>query len=72
MVSQTEALLWTDGRYFLQAEKELQEGWQLKKILENEKRWFEHVIHHYPQGTRIEMDGRLIPASSAQERKKLF
>jgi hypothetical protein len=36
-------LTWTDGRYFLQAEKELAEGWKLRKMLEDEKKWFEHI-----------------------------
>jgi Xaa-Pro aminopeptidase len=27
LISKTEALLWTDGRYFLQAENELYPGW---------------------------------------------
>lgn len=40
LISQTEAILWTDSRYFLQAEKELQEGWQMKKLIEGEKKWF--------------------------------
>lgn len=32
VVTPTEALLWTDSRYFLQAEKELPSCWQLKKL----------------------------------------
>jgi Xaa-Pro aminopeptidase len=40
LVSHQNAYLWTDGRYLLQAEKELNAGWQLKKLLEGEKRWF--------------------------------
>jgi Xaa-Pro aminopeptidase len=32
-ISHKEALLWTDGRYFIQAEKQLKEGWTLKKLL---------------------------------------
>lgn len=31
VVTESEALLWTDGRYFLQAEAELGEGWNLMK-----------------------------------------
>lgn len=31
IVTPTEALLWTDGRYFLQAEKELDENWTLMR-----------------------------------------
>ena len=43
LISQDEALLWTDGRYFLQAEKELTEGWSMRKMIESEKKWFEHI-----------------------------
>lgn len=43
LISKTEALLWTDGRYFLQAEKELHEGWKMKKLIAGEKKWFEHL-----------------------------
>ena len=31
MVTATEALLWTDGRYFLQAQKELGREWRLMR-----------------------------------------
>lgn len=31
VVTANDALLWTDGRYFLQAERQLPEGWQLMK-----------------------------------------
>ncbi len=62
LISQEEALLWTDGRYFLQADKELQEGWKLKKMLATEKKWFEHIIEKYPKGTKIGIDGRLVTA----------
>ena len=34
LISQEEALLWTDGRYFLQAEKQLHEGWSMRKLLQ--------------------------------------
>jgi Xaa-Pro aminopeptidase len=44
LITLTEALLWTDSRYFLQAEKELTEGWSMRKLLAEEKKWFEHVI----------------------------
>ena len=40
VVTMTKAALWTDSRYFLQAEKELQEGWEMRKLVEGEKKWF--------------------------------
>lgn len=39
LISQKEALLWTDGRYFLQAQNELYPGWELKKMGQD-KAWF--------------------------------
>ena len=48
VITLTEALLWTDCRYFLQAEKELFEGWKMHKLLEGEKKWFEHIVENYP------------------------
>lgn len=36
LVTQEKALLWTDGRYFLQAEKELSKEWTLMKSEEPE------------------------------------
>lgn len=30
-----EALMWTDGRYFLQAEQQLKDGWKLMRLMED-------------------------------------
>ena len=35
LVTKNEALLWTDGRYFLQAEQELSDQWKLMRIGED-------------------------------------
>lgn len=35
MITSTEALLWTDGRYFLQATQELSDRWKLMRIGED-------------------------------------
>jgi Xaa-Pro aminopeptidase len=61
LITAKEALLWTDGRYFLQAEKELLPGWELRKLLQGEKMWFEHVIADYP-GASLGVDPRLLTA----------
>lgn len=58
----TEALLWTDSRYFLQAEKELADGWSMRKLLEEEKKWFEHIAENYPKGSVVGVDPRLLTA----------
>jgi Xaa-Pro aminopeptidase len=36
LITQEEALLWTDGRYYFQAEKELNCAWRLMKMEKNE------------------------------------
>ena len=53
IISHSEALLWTDGRYFLQAEKELLEGWQMRKLIEGVKKWFEHITENYQNDSQI-------------------
>lgn len=35
LVTMKEALLWTDGRYFLQATKELSDEWRLMRMGED-------------------------------------
>lgn len=35
LITTNEALLWTDGRYFLQAEKELSDQWRLMRMGED-------------------------------------
>lgn len=62
VITHTEALLWTDSRYFLQAEKELTEGWAMRKLLEGEKKWFEHVVENYPKDSVVGIDPRLLTA----------
>jgi len=32
LITQNEALLWTDGRYFIQAQQQLDENWTLMKM----------------------------------------
>jgi len=73
LVSQKEALLWTDSRYFIQAQKELYQGWQLKKMLPGGQKWFEYVLANYPKMSRIGFDPTLITAStvSPTDRKRI-
>ena len=65
IISQDEALLWTDGRYYLQAEKQLHEGWKMKKMQAGEKKWFEVIAEAYTEGATVGVDSRLITAESA-------
>jgi len=35
LITKDEALLWTDGRYFLQAEQQLSDQWKLMRLAED-------------------------------------
>jgi Xaa-Pro aminopeptidase len=65
LISQNEALVWTDSRYFLQAPNELTEGWQMKKMIKGEPTWFQYIVDNYKkEDTVIGIDARLISAGS--------
>lgn len=64
VVTQTAALLWTDGRYFLQAEQELKgSGIDLQKSGEpGVPSFFEYLAQSLDAGSTIAMDGKIISA----------
>ena len=65
VVLQKEAGLWTDGRYFLQAEEQLEgSGITLfRKGEENEISLEEFLIQKMPEGACLGVDGRTISVS---------
>ncbi|KAK4525860.1 hypothetical protein GAYE_SCF17G3769 [Galdieria yellowstonensis] len=75
VVTQQEALLWTDGRYFLQAEKELDPNvWKLMRMMEDKslEDWLvDCFISESPQTVRnIGMDGRFISVAAFKRLEK--
>ena len=72
LVTAEHALLWTDGRYFFQAEKELGPGWQLMKFMVGVPRYFEWLATNSPAGARIGYDPYLLPATAAKNRTAAF
>lgn len=64
IITQDEATLWTDGRYWLQAERELDSCWTLKKDAlpggETQQGWLSKVL---PPSSRIGVDPFLISYS---------
>jgi len=66
------AMLWTDGRYFLQAEKQLEKGWQLMKIDVGLPYYFEWVHDNLPKGTRIGVDTSTMSRLAYDRRLKSF
>ena len=67
VVTQTEANLWTDGRYFIQAEKQLSgTGVILRKMGEpGVPTVKEYVVENVPQGGKLAFDGRVIPVEGS-------
>lgn len=68
VVTQTEANLWTDGRYFIQAERELEgTGVILRKMSEpGVPTVKEYVVANVPQGGKLAFDGRVIPVAEGR------
>lgn len=67
MVTKDKALLWTDSRYFLQAQRQLDFGWQLAKTLPNRpcsdcKKWMEEGVL---EGGCVGVDSTLVAGGSA-------
>ncbi len=69
VVTADEAGLWTDGRYFIQAERELSgSGFELYRMgMENVPTVREYVEKALPEGGVIGFDGRVVTACQAEE-----
>ncbi|KAL5637758.1 hypothetical protein ACGC1H_002127 [Rhizoctonia solani] len=66
VVSASGAFLFTDGRYFLQAEQQLDSNWTLmKQGLPGVPTWQEFLAKKLPEGTKIGIDPTLISISDA-------
>ena len=53
--------MWTDGRYFLQAEKQLEKGWELKKMDVGVPRYFETISTELTSGSKLGIDPNQLP-----------
>lgn len=73
LILQTSALLWTDGRYFLQATMELSDEWTLMRsgnpgVLELN----EWIAGNLPAGSIVAIDSFLVSTSQAKAMEKAF
>ncbi|KAJ7034541.1 peptidase M24, structural domain-containing protein [Mycena alexandri] len=67
VITPTEAFLFTDGRYFLQAEQQLDENWTLmKQGLPDVPTWQEFLSKKIDPSSRIGIDSTLISAVDAE------
>ncbi|MEG0051558.1 MAG: aminopeptidase P family protein [Terrisporobacter sp.] len=69
VITQEKAILWTDGRYFLQADKELAGTCvELYKMgEENVPTTFEYIENEVPAGCKIGFDGRAMSAGMGKD-----
>ena len=69
LVTKDEALMWTDGRYYIQIEKELYPGWKMKKMGRDEESIEEYILMNLPQDSKIGMDYSLFTQGRAKQMK---
>lgn len=66
IITETDARLWTDGRYFIQAEQELDDGWSLMKIGTAESiDPIDWIVGQLPAGSVIGFDPNLFSMSKS-------
>ncbi|MBE6024185.1 MAG: aminopeptidase P family protein [Cellulosilyticum sp.] len=71
VITETESGLWTDGRYYIQAEKQLEDS-EIKLYRMGEKgvlSYIEYLMRHLKKSEVVGIDGRLFSASTMQAMK---
>ena len=66
LVTKDIALMWTDGRYYIQIEKELYPGWSMKKMGRDEETLTQYILKNIPKNTKIAFDFGLFTIQSAE------
>lgn len=71
LITMNDALLWTDGRYFLQADKELSDQWKLMRLGEDPavEIW---ISENLPEAAAIGVDTWCISIDTAQRWERAF
>ena len=69
LVTKDIALMWTDGRYYIQIEKELYPGWKMKKMGQGEESLTEYIYNNLPKKSTISMDCSLFTHGQANQMK---
>ena len=55
--------MWTDGRYYIQIQRQLYPGWKMMKMEENELTLTEYIKQNLPKEKTIAMDYNLFTKS---------
>jgi len=72
LVTQDEALLWTDSRYFIQAPLELEKGWKMMKMLKGEIQWNDWILKNVKENGVVGYNPFLLKADTVETHKKKF
>jgi len=64
--------MWTDGRYYIQAGKQLEAGWEMMKMEAGVTTWFEHIKNSLEANQVIGIDYSQYPASALKARTDYF
>ncbi len=74
VVTMSDAFVWTDARYFLQAEKELAaSGFELKKLVnQGANEFIDWLAIHLDEGSSVALDGTLFSTNQVFEFKKVL
>ena len=65
LVTKDIALMWTDGRYYIQIEKELYPGWKMKKMSREDESLSQYILNNLPKNSTIGMDYSLFSQETA-------
>lgn len=56
VITKDDARMWTDGRYYLAAQKQLEQGWRMEKMEAGVTQWPEWIIEKFPGGASVGFD----------------
>lgn len=72
VVTKNDARMWTDGRYYIQAVGQLEEGFTMMKMERGTQNWFDWTSSQLAEGDCIGVDFSQYPAANLQSRIKYF
>ncbi|EGR31899.1 hypothetical protein IMG5_100490 [Ichthyophthirius multifiliis] len=72
LITQEKAFLWVDSRYWLDAEKNLDQGWEMKKLGIGQVPWTQDVSVLLNKGSKIGYDPLLVSTDLIVNRQKFF
>ena len=73
VVTLGKAILWTDGRYYIQAARQIRDSeFELYKMEEGIPDYMEFIEQNLSQGQRVGFDGRVLPCADVLKMKKSF